>query len=282
VVPSPPAPQPPPAQPQGPPPEIVRANRLLAGKRCPACQREVLLGQEVIQCPRCGEPSHKACWEERGGCAALTCAPQQPAAAPAAAPATRQCPACAEQIPATATVCPYCSEPLGRRRRQAAPTTFTAREGAFGTRGWTFKNRGDVLLAIGPEAEGEFRVHHDKAAEEVVLKRRKLQIATPSGWRSFKIDDIGYVAASFWLHGRPKPVTCSLATDALAWAILGIFCCQIIFGPVALIQASRAQQVINRHPRVITGRGLVTAARIIGVIDIILFVVVIIARLGSM
>ena len=66
--------------------------------------------------------------------------------------------------------------------------------------------------------------------------------------------------------------TSIVARDALVTAIVGIFCCQIIFGPVALTRAGRAKEMINLYPESIGGRGMATTAQVIGVIDILLFV----------
>jgi len=78
------------------PAAVARANRAVAGKPCPACGKEVMLGDEIVACVTCGEPSHAACWEARGGCASPACAQVQ---APSAQAEPRQTPLPGGTIP---------------------------------------------------------------------------------------------------------------------------------------------------------------------------------------
>ena len=55
-------------------PEIMRANRKLAGRQCPICAAPILLGDEVRNCLNCQQCYHVACWRESEGCATYGCA----------------------------------------------------------------------------------------------------------------------------------------------------------------------------------------------------------------
>jgi hypothetical protein len=55
-------------------------------------------------------------------------------------------------------------------------------------------------------------------------------------------------------------------------AIVGLFVCGVITGIVALVLANQASQKINASGGRLTGSGLVTAARVIAIISIVLSV----------
>jgi hypothetical protein len=52
-------------------------------------------------------------------------------------------------------------------------------------------------------------------------------------------------------------------------------------GPIALVKAGKAKKMIEMNPR-LTGSGKVTAAYIIGIIDVISFVVTVYANVARM
>ncbi|MCZ7528285.1 MAG: DUF4190 domain-containing protein [Acidimicrobiia bacterium] len=58
---------------------------------------------------------------------------------------------------------------------------------------------------------------------------------------------------------------------ALVCAIVGLLVCAIVLGPVALVLASNAQKRIDASYGALTGSGLVTAARVIAIVAIVLW-----------
>jgi hypothetical protein len=74
------------------------------------------------------------------------------------------------------------------------------------------------------------------------------------------------------------PIPCKEATEALIYAIIGLFCCGIILGPIAIFKALNAKKLIQANPQ-LTGSGKATAALIIGILGVIGWVVSIIERL---
>ena len=87
------------------------------------------------------------------------------------------------------------------------------------------------------------------------------------------------------LKGRPLIVEeatlpCKEANEALTYAIVGLFCFGIILEPIALSKAFKAKKMIAMNPR-LSGSGKVTAAIIIGIIGLILWVLGIISRVSS-
>ena len=70
---------------------------------------------------------------------------------------------------------------------------------------------------------------------------------------------------------------CKEAGEALTYAIIGIFCCVIILEPIAIAKAIQAKKKISLNPR-LSGSGKATAALIIGVGGLILWVIDMIVR----
>ena len=58
-------------------------------------------------------------------------------------------------------------------------------------------------------------------------------------------------------------VPCKEAGEALTFAIISIFCFGIILGPVAIVKAHKAKQLIDADPQ-LTGRGKAATAQVIG------------------
>lgn len=69
--------------------------------------------------------------------------------------------------------------------------------------------------------------------------------------------------------GAHEAIPCKEARDALIIAIISIFCFGIILGPVAIVKATKAKQLMRENPA-LTGEGKATAAIVIGIISTIL------------
>ena len=88
------------------------------------------------------------------------------------------------------------------------------------------------------------------------------------------------------LQGKPPilaeeaTIPCKEANEALTYAIVGIFCCGIILEPIALSKAAKARKMIAMNPR-LSGSGKVTAATIIAVVGLILWVIGMFARVSN-
>jgi len=72
-------------------------------------------------------------------------------------------------------------------------------------------------------------------------------------------------------------IPCKEAGEALTYAIVSLFLCGIILGPMAISKANKAQKMIELNPR-LTGSGKVKAAKIIAVIALVLWVLSIVIR----
>src|SRR5260221_4098449 len=102
--------------------------------------------------------------------------------------------------------------------------------------------------------------------------------------------DVGgklYCAAckSMAISGAPSleyssvTMPCKEADEALKYAIIGIFCFGIILEPIALVKASKAKKMIALNPR-LAGSGKVTAAMIIAMVVMALWLLGIISRVA--
>jgi hydrogenase-4 membrane subunit HyfE len=96
-----------------------------------------------------------------------------------------------------------------------------------------------------------------------------------------------YCASCKTMAVQGKPVViesatlpCKEANEALKYAIIGIFCFGIILEPIAIKKALEAKKMIEMNPR-LTGSGKATAALVIAVVGLILWVLGIIARIGG-
>lgn len=75
-------------------------------------------------------------------------------------------------------------------------------------------------------------------------------------------------------------IPCAEAGDALKYAIIGIFCFGIILEPIAIVKALAAKKKIEMNPR-LTGSGKATAALIIGIVSLVLWVIGMFARFSQ-
>lgn len=73
---------------------------------------------------------------------------------------------------------------------------------------------------------------------------------------------------------------CQEANDALKYALIGLFCFGIYFGPKAISRAMKAKSMIDTDP-MLTGSGKANAALVIGIIGTVLWVLGIVLRVSS-
>ena len=71
------------------------------------------------------------------------------------------------------------------------------------------------------------------------------------------------------------------ARNALICGILSIFCCGIILGPIAIIQALKAKKEIAASRGALTGGGMATAGLVCGIVGMVGAVLILLARITS-
>jgi hypothetical protein len=83
------------------------------------------------------------------------------------------------------------------------------------------------------------------------------------------------------LQGQPMieaaTIPCKEADEALKYAIIGIFCFGIILEPIAIAKALKAKKMMETNPN-LTGSGKATAALVIGIISLVLWVIGVVFR----
>ena len=87
------------------------------------------------------------------------------------------------------------------------------------------------------------------------------------------------------LRGAPPvaeeaTLPCKEAGEALTYAIVGLFCFGIILEPIAISKALKARKMMQMNPR-LTGSGKATAALIIAIVGLVLWVLGIFARVAA-
>lgn len=80
---------------------------------------------------------------------------------------------------------------------------------------------------------------------------------------------------------QSKEEPCEEATQALKYALIGLFCFGFILGPMAIFKAVEAKKRFKEEPN-LTGEGKATAALIIGIIDFVFWLLGIIYRFSNM
>ncbi len=87
------------------------------------------------------------------------------------------------------------------------------------------------------------------------------------------------------IEGQPvveaATLPCKEAGEALQYAIIGIFCFGIILEPIAISKALKAKKMMEANPR-LTGSGKATAALVIAIIALGLWVLGLFARFAEM
>jgi hypothetical protein len=90
----------------------------------------------------------------------------------------------------------------------------------------------------------------------------------------------GYGAPEPFGGGGP-PREAPGAKQALILGIVSLFCCGIVLGPFAIVNANKAKQAIAMDPS-LTGGGMATAGMILGIIALVLNLVGLVARFAMM
>ena len=79
------------------------------GKICPFCKTAITAEDEVMVCPSCATPHHKACWDENKGCTTFGCSEQHYVAQ--GTNPTDVCKKCGAALGDGQDFCPKCGTP---------------------------------------------------------------------------------------------------------------------------------------------------------------------------
>ena len=105
------------------------------GEKCFVCGQVFTDNDDVVVCPDCGTPYHRACWQKNGACVNLPLHEsgkswQPEKKAEEEAQMIRICPDCGTSCPKDATHCPHCGKPF-LRPEEELQTTLTGKESHF-------------------------------------------------------------------------------------------------------------------------------------------------------
>ena len=90
-----------------------------------------------------------------------------------------------------------------------------------------------------------------------------------------------YAPPGYGAQVMVDPGECALARQALIYSIIGLFCFGIVLGPLAISKARSAKMILAGTPGM-RGEGMATAAMIIGIFDVSLWVLGLVARIALM
>ena len=103
------------------------------GQKCPVCSQTFEPQDDIVSCPVCGAPHHRACWQQEGHCHFAADhgterqwqkqppQPEEPAAADTAAGQSAICPQCGAANPEYAEFCFRCGRSLPGKDWQSEP-----------------------------------------------------------------------------------------------------------------------------------------------------------------
>jgi hypothetical protein len=87
------------------------------------------------------------------------------------------------------------------------------------------------------------------------------------------------------VQGQPlveaATIPCKEAGEALTYSIIGLFCFGIILEPIAIAKALKAKKMLAANPR-LTGSGKATAALIISIVGLVLWVLGMVAKFSQL
>jgi len=253
----------------------LKANKLYEGQRCGWSRQPLVFGEDIVVCNSCETPFKARLWESKGGCALPSCsnAPlqrlpqQQPTGVePVIATGAAQFPQHLQAMyppPARAPAQGHAQQHPDTQQ----PGQAQAYEEAPPTPGQ--RNRGDYPgVARRPRRAG---LPVDGAA--CIHCARQITFGTPfcPYCRHAQTADGVYTGPTVNAPG---------AVASLVLGILGFFICGLVLGIIAITKAQEAKKAIASDPSY-TGGGMATAGMVLGIIDLVGFVITMLITFGG-
>ncbi len=137
-------------------------NEKYIGKICPFCKTVISSDDEIMVCPACDTPHHKACWDENKGCTTSGCSEQHNDIAQETNPAD-VCKNCGAILENGQGFCPKCGTP-----KNVPDKNICAKCGAEITEGNEFCSK--CGHKVGTPVDAEFNAKQtNKKKKNVVL-----------------------------------------------------------------------------------------------------------------
>jgi hypothetical protein len=220
----------------------------LDGKPCGWCQAALRLGEDAAVCTACEREHHARCWESQAGCSTQGCAN---------APLRR--------LDGPGQGSPYAPGGGSPFPQGGAPgSPFPQGGGApYAPGGSPFPQGGVAPYAQGALPPGYMSCPSCRSAIMVgsQICPACRAITSPDG-----------------LYHGPK-INAPGATQALVYGLIGLVFCGVILGPVAISKASAAKRAMASDPT-LGGEGLATAGMVLGIVDLVLFVIYVMIRVS--
>ena len=194
------------------------------GQSCPVCQQPFLKEDDIVVCPVCGAPHHRACYLQTGHCHFESAhgTPDQwsrekatTAAAPAGSATTRRCPHCGFDNPQFAEFCGHCGravEPAVSDEPDEQPRHTSAPFGGMPFPGGTFRESTYVPFRAAAQNTGgvdpETEIGGEKAADIARTVARNEHYYMPTFHRfeqtgkTAKWNWAAFILTPFWLLYR--------------------------------------------------------------------------------
>ncbi|HET7503521.1 MAG TPA: DUF4190 domain-containing protein [Kofleriaceae bacterium] len=214
------------------------------GKPCGWCQVALRLGEDAAVCTACEREHHGRCWESYAGCSTQGCAN---------AP-LRRLDASPPPPPPPGSPFPHGAAPYA----PPAGSPFPAGGAPYAPAGSPFAQP----PSMAPPGFMNCPTCRAVIAMGAPICPMCRAITSPDG-----------------IYHGPK-VNAPGAVSSLVCGIIGLVFCQIILGPVAIIQANSAKRAMAADPT-LGGEGLATAGMVMGIIDLVFFVIVVLVQLGK-
>ncbi|HIV87903.1 MAG TPA: DUF2628 domain-containing protein [Candidatus Pygmaiobacter gallistercoris] len=100
------------------------------GCNCPVCKKPLSSSDDIVVCPECGAPYHRACYEKQGACVYEHLHSSGfEWKRPSTAPKIHHCPSCGAEYTGDQLFCEKCGSPLHAEERRGG---FSSAEGPLG------------------------------------------------------------------------------------------------------------------------------------------------------
>ncbi|HEU4731460.1 MAG TPA: DUF4190 domain-containing protein [Kofleriaceae bacterium] len=237
----------------------LKANMKMDGKPCGWCQAGLRLGEDAAVCTACEREHHLPCWESHAGCSTQGCAnaPLRRLDAPG------QAPSIGSPFPQGGP--PY-PPPAGSPFPQGGPPYPPPAGSPFPSGGGAPYAPAGSPFSQPPSVAPPGFMNCPTCRSVIVMGAQICPmcraITSPDG-----------------LYHGPK-TNAPGAVSSLVCGIIGLVFCQIILGPVAIIQANSAKRAMAADPT-LGGEGLATAGMVMGIVDLVVFVLAVLVQLSK-
>jgi len=269
----------------------LKANKLFEGQRCGWSRQPLVFGEDIVVCNSCETPYKARLWQSKGGCALPSCAnaplqrlPQQQhptGAEPLVATGAAQYPQHLQAMyppPSRAGTQPPARGPVQGHAQQQA---YAQQHGQQQLHGQAQDAYAPAETTPAERGRGEYpgvarrprRAGLPVDGTACIHCARQITFGTPF------CPYCRHAQTPDGVYAGPK-VNAPGAVASLVCGILGFFICGLILGIIAITKAQEAKRAIASDPRY-AGGGMATAGMVLGIIDLVGFVITMLITFGG-